>query len=82
MLYEVITATAGAQTLAEKVREHTFANGLKLLLVERHDSPTFAAYITFGVGSVNETSENRGVAHLLEHMLFKGTKTLGSYNFV
>lgn len=77
----LLAAGAGAQTLAEKVREHTFANGLRLLLVERHDSPTFAAYITIGVGSVNETSENRGVAHLLEHMLFKGTKTLGTTDY-
>jgi predicted Zn-dependent peptidase len=70
-----------AQTLEEKVREYTFVNGLKLLAVERHDSPTFAAYITFGVGSVHETSENRGVAHLLEHMRFKGTKTLGTIDY-
>lgn len=75
-------SVAAAQTLEEKVREHTFANGLKLLTVERHDSPTFAAYITIGVGSVDETSENRGVAHLLEHMLFKGTETLGSTDYV
>ena len=70
-----------AQSLEEKVQEHTFANGLRLLTVERHESPTFAAYITFGVGSVNETSETRGVAHLLEHMLFKGTKTLGTTDY-
>ena len=70
-----------AQTLEEKVQEHTFANGLKLLVVERHDSPTFAAYITIGVGATDETSENRGVAHLLEHMLFKGTKTLGTTDY-
>lgn len=67
-----------AQTLEEKVREHTLANGLKLMVVERHVSPTFAANITFTVGSVNETSQVRGVAHLLEHMLFKGTKTIGT----
>ncbi|ALC17063.1 putative Zn-dependent peptidase [Desulfuromonas soudanensis] len=73
--------TAFAQPLEEKVYEHTFANGLRLLVVERHESPTFAAYITFGVGSVNETSETRGVAHLLEHMLFKGTETLGTKDF-
>jgi predicted Zn-dependent peptidase len=72
---------AEAQTLAEKVREHTFANGLQLLVVERHDSPTVTAYITLGVGSVNETNETRGVAHLLEHMRFKGTKTLGTTDY-
>lgn len=67
--------------LAERVQEHRFANGLTLLIVERHDSPTLAAYITLRVGSVDETSENRGVAHLLEHMLFKGTKTLGTSDY-
>ncbi len=72
---------AASQTLEEKVREHTFANGMKLLLVERQDSPTFAAYITIGVGSVHEDSETRGVAHLLEHMLFKGTRTLGTTDY-
>jgi predicted Zn-dependent peptidase len=74
-------SSALAQPLEEKVNEHTFANGLKLLVVERRESPTFAAYVTFGVGSVDETSEHRGVAHLLEHMLFKGTKTLGTTDY-
>lgn len=74
------TAFAG-NTLEEKVVEHSFANGLKLLVVERHDTPIVSAYITLGVGSVHETSETRGVAHLLEHMLFKGTKTLGTTNY-
>ncbi len=68
-------------SLAERVREHTFANGLTLLVVERHISPTFSAYITLGVGSVDETDRTRGVAHLLEHMLFKGTETLGTVDF-
>lgn len=81
LLLSLGLGSAIAQPLEEKVREHTFANGLKLLLVERHESPTFAAYITIGVGSVDETSQQRGVAHLLEHMLFKGTKTLGTTDY-
>jgi len=68
-------------SLEEKVVEHQLANGLKLLVVERHDTPIVSAYITIGVGSVHETSETRGVAHLLEHMLFKGTKTLGTTDY-
>jgi predicted Zn-dependent peptidase len=71
----------GSSTLEEKVAVHRFANGLKLLLVERHDTPIVSAYITIGVGSVNETSETRGVAHLLEHMLFKGTETFGTTDY-
>lgn len=70
-----------AQTLAEKVQEYQLENGLKLLLVERHDSPTVAAYISFRVGGVDEDSRHQGVAHLLEHMLFKGTKTLGTKDY-
>lgn len=70
-----------ASPLEEKVQEHQFDNGLRLLVVERHASPTFSAYLTIGVGAVDETSETRGVAHLLEHMLFKGTKTLGTTDY-
>ncbi len=71
-----------SSALEEKVVEHQFANGLKLLVVERHDTPVVSAYMTIGVGSVHETSETRGVAHLLEHMLFKGTQTLGTTDYV
>ncbi len=70
-----------AATLEEKVVEHTFQNGLKLLMVERHSSPTVSAWIRFKVGSVHERSDERGLAHLLEHMLFKGTKTLGTRDY-
>jgi predicted Zn-dependent peptidase len=77
----LFSATATAATLAEKVQEHRLDNGATLLMVERQASPTIAAYISFRVGSANETSEQRGAAHLLEHMLFKGTKTLGTRNY-
>jgi predicted Zn-dependent peptidase len=70
-----------AAGLDEKVVEHTFKNGLKLLMVERHSSPTVSAWIRFKVGSVNERSDERGLAHLLEHMLFKGTRTLGTKDY-
>ncbi|RNC71329.1 MAG: insulinase family protein [Desulfuromonadales bacterium] len=67
--------------LEERVREHTLKNGMKLLMVERHTSPTVATWIRFRVGSVDERSDERGLAHLLEHMLFKGTTTLGTKDY-
>ncbi len=67
--------------LEEKVIEHTLKNGMKLLMVERHSSPTVSAWIRFRVGSVDERSDERGLAHLLEHMLFKGTTTLGTRDY-
>ena len=77
----IISSPVYSHTIFDKVQEHRLDNGATVLLVERHDSPTVAAYISFRVGGVNETSQNRGVAHLLEHMLFKGTKTLGTKDY-
>ncbi|MDT8440316.1 MAG: pitrilysin family protein [Desulfuromonadales bacterium] len=74
-------APALAIGLEEKVVEHRLANGLQLLVVDRPETPVVTAYITIGVGAVHETSESRGVAHLLEHMLFKGTQTIGTTDY-
>jgi len=68
-------------SLGSRVQEFTLDNGLKVLLMERHQSPTVSLYLRFKVGSVDEESGSTGVAHLLEHMLFKGTKTLGTTNY-
>jgi len=70
-----------AAGLAERVQEVRLENGLTVLLLERRDFPTVSAYITFRVGSANEGLENQGVAHLLEHMLFKGTQLLGTTDY-
>src|SRR5512133_962035 len=75
------TPTETRAGLEDKVIEHTLKNGMKLLMVERHTSPTVSAWIRFRVGSVDERSDERGIAHLLEHMLFKGTTTLGTTNY-
>jgi predicted Zn-dependent peptidase len=77
----LLPTAASAQRLADAVREHTLANGMKLLMVERKASPTVAAWIRYRVGSVDERSDERGIAHLLEHMLFKGTRTLGTTDY-
>lgn len=77
----LFTGTLHAAGLEEKVIAHTLNNGMKLLMVERHTSPTVSAWIRFRVGSVDERSDERGIAHLLEHMLFKGTTTLGTKDY-
>jgi predicted Zn-dependent peptidase len=75
------TSLARGAGLEDKVREHTLKNGMRLLMVERHTSPTIAAWVRFKVGSVNERSDERGIAHMLEHMLFKGTRTIGTKDY-
>jgi predicted Zn-dependent peptidase len=52
-------------------------NGLKVILFPDRQSPTVACRLFYVTGSVHENFENNGIAHLLEHMLFKGTKKVG-----
>ncbi len=59
----------------------TMKNGLKLLLVERHEDPTVAAGMFYDVGAVNDPAGQSGIAHLFEHMLFKGTHIIGTTNY-
>jgi len=68
-------------SLEDRVKEFTLKNGMKVLMLERHQSPTVSLYIRFRVGATDENLGMTGTAHLLEHMLFKGTKTLGTRNF-
>ena len=63
------------------VKEHFLANGMKVLLVERHDAPSISGGWVARVGSVNERPGITGIAHLFEHMMFKGTPTLGTKDY-
>jgi len=56
-------------------------NGLKIYVLERQASPTFAALYQFDVGGAADPKGRSGIAHLLEHMMFKGTATLGTTDF-
>ncbi|WP_061221855.1 M16 family metallopeptidase [Leptospira weilii] len=69
------------KSLEEKTRTFRMDNGLRVLMMKREDSPTIAVYTKFLVGSADETPEISGTAHLLEHMLFKGTKNIGTTNY-
>jgi predicted Zn-dependent peptidase len=60
------------------VVEKQLSNGMRLLLVERHDEPTVAGGWVAHVGSSNEKPGMTGIAHLFEHMMFKGTPTIGT----
>ncbi|MDF2459142.1 MAG: putative Peptidase [Nitrospira sp.] len=74
-------SAAGSSGLADRVIEHKLANGLTVLLVERHQAPVVSINMTFGVGGVNEQVGQTGLAHLYEHMAFKGTRTVGTKNY-
>src|SRR5256712_4797694 len=54
---------------------------MRLLMVERHDEPSVAGGWVARVGSSNERPGVTGIAHLFEHMMFKGTPTIGTKNY-
>ncbi|MBI3933388.1 MAG: insulinase family protein [Acidobacteria bacterium] len=54
---------------------------MTVLMVERHDAPTVALYMQFKVGGVDDPAGKSGIAHMLEHMMFKGTPMFGTANY-
>lgn len=75
------TSSKAAGTGRPQVQEHVLSNGMKILLVERHIAPTVAAGWVARVGSANERPGITGISHLFEHMMFKGTKTIGTKDY-
>ncbi|MBN2124401.1 MAG: insulinase family protein [Deltaproteobacteria bacterium] len=60
------------------VREFRLENGMQFLIVERHTTPQVACRIALRAGAALEEAGKTGIAHLLEHMMFKGTKNFGT----
>lgn len=77
----LLFSSLSAQEIKLDVKEHTLKNGLKVLLLERHNAPVVSTVIRFRVGSVDEHPGITGSAHLLEHMLFKGSQQFGTSNY-
>ncbi|MCJ7777954.1 MAG: insulinase family protein [Sedimentisphaerales bacterium] len=75
---------ATAQDLTEfekRMTEFTLNNGLKFLVLQRHEAPVVSFYTYADVGSVDEVKGITGLAHLFEHLAFKGTKTVGTKDY-
>ena len=73
--------SAGFESLESQVKEYRLPNGLTFLVLERHDAPVFS-YVTYvDAGSVDDLPGTTGVAHMFEHMAFKGTPTVGTKDY-
>src|SRR3989442_14350040 len=59
----------------------TLSNGLRLIVKEDHRAPTVVHQVWYRAGSMDEASGTTGVAHVLEHMMFKGTRRFGLGEF-
>ena len=64
----------------EKTTTFTLDNGLTFVVIERHDAPVVSFHTYADVGSVNEPQGQTGIAHMFEHMAFKGTTSIGTKN--
>lgn len=78
LVMAMAVSTAGAQS---GVQERKLANGLRVIVKEDHRAPTAVHMVWYVAGSMDEVSGTSGVAHVLEHMMFKGTKTVKSGEF-
>jgi predicted Zn-dependent peptidase len=72
-----VTTTPGERL---PVRRVVLDNGMRILLLPRPGAPTVSFVMHFAIGGVHEEPGSTGIAHLLEHMLFKGTASIGTTN--
>src|SRR3989475_5349246 len=77
----LLAAGGAAAQSGERVLATTLDNGLRVLLLEDHRSPIVSFQMWYRVGSRNEARGATGIAHFLEHMMFKGTPTHGQGQF-
>jgi len=77
----VPAAAQDLKAFEKTVTDFTLANGLRFLVVERHDAPVVSFHTYVDAGSVDDPKGATGMAHMFEHMAFKGTEKIGSKNW-
>jgi len=84
ILFFTLLAFASLAVTAEielDVKEHVLPNGMKILMLQKPGVPRIVCHIYFKAGSINERPGITGLAHLHEHMMFKGTEMMGVTDF-
>jgi zinc protease len=66
---------------AGNIQQHTLQNGLRVIVREDHRAPVVVSQVWYRTGSMDEFNGTTGVAHVLEHMMFKGTKAVPAGEF-
>ena len=77
----VISALLPLSALSAETQEFKLANGLRIIIQEDHRSPVVVSQVWYKAGSIDEVNGKTGVAHVLEHMMFKGTKKVKAGQF-
>src|SRR5271155_1403807 len=80
----LISLAAAAQDVAsfeKRITVKKLPNGLTVIICERPEAPVFSFYTLVDAGSVQDPMDKTGLAHMFEHMAFKGTDTIGTTNY-
>ncbi len=77
--FALIAAVLGATSAlaAQNTTDQRLANGMQVIVKPDHRAPVVVVMVWYRVGSIDEVNGMTGVAHALEHMMFKGTRTMG-----
>ncbi|NNM33420.1 MAG: insulinase family protein [Gemmatimonadetes bacterium] len=81
VLMAVPAAAQDIDAIKSKVTSFTLDNGLQFIVYENHDAPVFTYFSQVKVGAVNEVPGITGLAHMFEHMAFKGTPDIGTSDY-
>ena len=84
VIISIVNLSLLAQTfdaIKGQVKAHILKNGMKFIVLERHEAPVVSFHVYADVGSANESYGITGISHLLEHMAFKGSKVVGTKNY-
>src|SRR5882724_2354013 len=84
LVFFSIALTLHAQDIVsfeKRITVKKLANGLTIVLMERPEAPVFSFYTRVNAGSVQEVPGITGLAHMFEHMAFKGTQEIGTTNW-
>jgi predicted Zn-dependent peptidase len=75
------TESSYQQAMEHRTTVKVLPNGLTLIISERHEAPVFSFYTEVNAGSVDDPQGESGLAHMFEHIAFKGTDQIGTTNY-
>src|ERR1700720_693932 len=81
LLCPLFLSAQSLQDFEKRITEFPLANGLHFIVAERHEAPVVSFHTYVNAGSVDDPSGSTGIAHMFEHMAFKGTETIGTTNW-
>jgi predicted Zn-dependent peptidase len=81
LLFHIFFMTIAHQTISQTVKTVKLDNGFTVIFVEDHSEPKICGGVVVRVGSKNDPEDATGMAHYFEHIMFKGTDSIGSLNY-